>query len=414
MSKHFLKTMPAALALALSASAAHAGLPIDFGGYVRSGFGSSGDGGKEACFGLAGASSKYRLGNECETYGELKFGGEAFKAANGMSIRINTLLAFSVNQNQDWEQSSPSWREMNAVAENIGTGAFAKAKAWVGKRYYDRQDVHITDYYFWNNSGPGAGLENIDLGPVKLAYAMVRSADTTDSKRTALAHDFRFSGINVNPDGDLTLGLQLNQKRNATGAAPIAGGHLLTVMHTQGNLYGGFNKLALQYGTGSGAGTGGVVLGADQDDKVFRITEQVMLQPQGGNWSGMGTFVYEDKSGLGADGVTTGVHSKWTSIGMRPVYHFADNKSLAVEIGHDSVKPDGQPTRSLTKFTIAPQLAAGNGFWSRPVLRAFYTYAKWNDAAQAAAGAGDSLSKTGVFGGKTNGSSVGFQVESWW
>jgi maltoporin len=406
MSRHFMKTLPAALALALGASAAQAALPIDFGGYVRSGLGTSGEGGKEACFGLAGAASKYRLGNECETYGELKFGGEAFKAANGTTFRVNTLLAFVVPQNQDWEQFSPSWREMNVVVDHIGTGAMANAKAWVGKRYYDRQDVHISDYYFWNNSGPGAGLENIDLGAAKLAYAVVRSADEGDGKRTALAHDIRLSGIKVNPDGELTLGAQINQKRNAEGAAAIAGGHLLTVMHTQGNLLGGFNKIALQYGSGSGATTGGVNLGGAKDDKVTRLTEQIMVQPKG-DWSGMATFVYEDKKSGGS-------HSKWTSAGVRPVYHFADNYSLAAELGFDQVKPDGQKTRNLTKLTIAPQLAAGNGFWSRPVLRAFYTYAKWNDAAQAAAGAGDALSNTGVFGGKTSGSSMGFQVEAWW
>lgn len=406
MNQHFLKALPAALVMALSASAAQAALPIDFGGYLRSGFGTSGEGGKESCFGLAGASSKYRLGNECETYGELKFGGEAFKAANGTTFRINTLVAFSVNQNQDWEQSDPSWREINVVADKIGTGILADARAWVGKRYYDRQDVHITDYYFWNNSGPGAGLENIDLGPTKLAYAIIRTADEKDSKRMTLSHDFRFSGIKVNPDGELTVGLQYNQKRNAAGAEPTAGGHLLTFMHTQGNLLGGYNKVALQFGKGSAANTGGASLGATSDDKVTRLTEQLMIQPKGA-WSGMATFVYEDKQ-------TAGISSKWTSLGARPVYNFTDNYSLAVELGHDRVKPEAGETRQLTKLTIAPQLAAGPSFWSRPVLRAFYTYAKWNKAAQAAAVADTALSSTGVFGGKTNGSSMGFQVESWW
>lgn len=409
MRNRILKTLPAAVVLALGASAAHAELPVDFGGYFRSGMGSSSEGGKEACFGLAGAGSKYRLGNECETYGEFALGGQAYKGKDGFGVRINSRLAFSVNQNQDWEQATPAWRELNAVAENIGTGAFAKSKAWVGKRFYDRQDVHITDYYFWNNSGPGAGIENIDLGATKLSYALIRSSDAADSKRLALAHDLRFSGIKVNPDGELTLGLQVNQKRNAPGAANIAGGNLLTVMHTQGNLLGGFNKLALQYGKGSGAGTGGVNFGANEDDSVFRITEQVMVQPSGSKWSGMGTFVYEDKKDA-----LSATHTKWTSIGVRPVYHFAENFSLAAELGQDRVSPDGQASRSLTKFTIAPQLSAGNGFWSRPVLRAYYTYAKWNDAAQAAAGAGDSLSKTGVFGAATSGSTIGVQVEAWW
>jgi maltoporin len=407
MSKRILQTLPAAFALAVSASAAHAGLPIDFGGYFRSGFGTSSSGGKEACFGLAGAGSKFRLGNECETYGELAFGGEAYKGQNGMNVRINTRLAFVVNQDQDWEQFSPSWREMNVVAENIGTGAFSKAKAWVGKRFYDRQDVHISDYYFWNNSGPGAGLENIDLGAAKLAYAIVRNSDPADSKRNALTHDFRFSDIKVNPDGALTLGAQITQKRLATGAADIANGYLLNVMHTQGNLMGGFNKLDLQYGKGSGVGTGGVNFGAASDDSVVRLVEQIMVQPAGTHWSGMGTFVYEDTKRA------TG-HTKWTSFGVRPIYHFSDTFNLAAELGYDQVKPDGAASRNLTKFTIAPELSAGGSFWSRPVLRAFYTYAKWNGAAQAAATAGTALSNTGVFGSSTNGSTIGFQVETWW
>ena len=37
--------------------------------------------------------------------------------------------------------------------------------------------------------------------------------------------------------------------------------------------------------------------------------------------------------------------------------------------------------------------------------------ASWVNAAAVAESA---LSSTGVFGGKTNGSSMGFQVESWW
>lgn len=404
MKKHILKSLPAALVLALTASHAHAGIPIDFGGYFRSGFGTSSDGGKEACFGLNGASSKYRLGNECETYGELKFGGEAFKAANGMTMRINTLIAFSVNQEHDWEDTKPSFREMNVVAENIGTGAFAKAKAWVGKRYYDRQDVHISDYFFWANTGPGAGLENIDLGGAKLAYAILRTTAYDDNRRTGFAHDVRFSGIKTNPDGELTLGLQVNQKRVGSNAKDVASGYLLNVMHTQGNLWGGFNKINVAYGSGSGVGTGGINFDAGKNDSVFRVVEQIQVQPQGSQWSGMATFVYEDKK-------TAGKHSKWTSMGVRPVYHFSDNMSLAAELGYDTVKADGKASANLTKFTIAPQLSAGNSFWSRPVLRAYYTYAKWNDAAR---GADNKGIAGGTFGTNNNGSTIGVQVEAWW
>lgn len=412
MNKCIMKTLPAALALALIASSAQAGVPqVDFGGYFRSGFGTSDKGGKEACFGLAGAGSKYRLGNECETYGELALGGEAFKGANGFAMRVNTRLAYVVNQNQDWEQFSPSFREANVVAENIGSGAFAKAKAWVGKRFYDRQDVHMTDFYWLDTSGPGAGIENVDAGFGKFAYAMIRQANTNTQQ--VLRHDFRLGGIKVNPDGELNFALVINQKRvnGAAGGANVASGNMFTAYHTQGNFFGGFNRVALQLASGSqaGGGAGGVNFGAHKDDRMTRIVEQFVFQPTGSKFSGMGTFVYQDKK----DGVS-GKHSKWTSMGIRPQFHFADNMSIAAELGHDRVKDDGLATRTLTKFTLAPQISAGNSFWSRPVLRAFYTYAKWNDAAQKAAGAGDTLSTTGAFGASTSGSTVGFQAEIWW
>lgn len=54
------------LALPLSAQA------LEFGGYVRSGVGTSVNSGKQQCFQLPGAQTKYRLGNECEQYGELE------------------------------------------------------------------------------------------------------------------------------------------------------------------------------------------------------------------------------------------------------------------------------------------------------------------------------------------------------
>jgi len=35
---------------------------------------------------------------------------------------------------------------------------------WAGKRFYQRKDIHIMDYYYLNNSGYGVGVENIDAG----------------------------------------------------------------------------------------------------------------------------------------------------------------------------------------------------------------------------------------------------------
>ena len=42
---------------------------------------------------------------------------------------------------------------------------------WGGQRFYDRYDIHPSDYFFLNTSGMGAGAYNIPLGPGSLAIA---------------------------------------------------------------------------------------------------------------------------------------------------------------------------------------------------------------------------------------------------
>jgi maltoporin len=86
------------------------------------------------------------------------------------------------------------------------------------------------------------------------------------------------------------------------------------------------------------------------------------------------------------------------------------NLKFLAELGYSQSKPDGGTTQKLTKFTFGPALSTGPGFWNRPELRLYVTSAKWNDAANAAAGAGG---LTGNGDGKTSGTSYGAQVEIW-
>ena len=76
-------------------------------------------------------------------------------------------------------------------------------------------------------------------------------------------------------------------------------------------------------------------------------------------------------------------------------------------------------TRTLTKLTIAPAGAVGRNFWSRPELRLVYTYARWNDAALAAADSASdpnvtSISSSGIFAGRNHDTTIGASFESWW
>lgn len=401
----------AATVLTLGSGCASA---LDFHGYLRAGGGSTlGKGGGLSCFQLPGTASKYRLGNECEAYGELGADQELFSAKDdkdAVKFVYHGKITFKTSQTQDYEQlKSPNevaLRENWIEAKNLpfaGGGT-----VWAGKRYYERNDVHITDFYYWDTSGYGVGIQGVKVGVMKFSYALLRNNTLSDNATTR--HDIRLGGIPTGGFGDLTVGLQFNRAdaTDATAGNQKNNGHAITLQHFIGGVGGGFNKIALQYGEGSAANLALAYPdnGSDSSHKAWRLVEQFQWQltPQ---FSGMATFVYQDQRDV----------SKWTSMGVRPVWHFTDYVKLQAELGHDRVRSTGnapdQRTRTLTKFSIAPTIVAGRGFWARPELRLFYTYAKWNNAARDIAG-GVAGGTAGRFGSDTHGSTIGFQAESWW
>ncbi|MES1264363.1 MAG: carbohydrate porin [Variovorax sp.] len=98
------------------------------------------------------------------------------------------------------------------------------------------------------------------------------------------------------------------------------------------------------------------------------------------------------------------------SSGGRGSYAVTKNFKLVAEAGYMEKKPEGAETQKLTKFTFAPTLSTGPGFWNRPELRLYVTTAKWNAAANAGAGL---AGLTGLGDGKTKGTSYGAQAEIW-
>ncbi len=66
----------------------------------------------------------------------------------------------------------------------------------------------------------------------------------------------------------------------------------------------------------------------------------------------------------------------------------------------------------MTKFTFAPTLTTGRGFFDRPQIRAFVTYAKWNDAARDAGLV--TFNSRSQPTPDTDGLSFGVQTEIWW
>lgn len=383
---------------------------LDVGGYIRALGGGNSESGDAACFKLAGAGSKYRLGNECEVYGELMLGQPLARLNDGGSVKANVMFslftptsdnAMLTNNDSDLDVAQ-AYVSADKLAVLNGGGI------WAGRRYYKREDIHINDFFYWNPQGLGAGIEDVAMGGVKLSYALFRE-DNEDQARKATRHDLQVRGIRANTDGELELGLSLIPDADLGGDS----GWAFTVQHRQGKVLGdGWNKLAVQYGQGPGTGLGGTgPLTNTSDMKRWRMVEGIYTQltPKFG---GMLTAVYQkDKSNVG--------DQTWTSLGGRLTYGVSKNFKFQAELGYDRVKPSGADERHLTKVTLAPTWAMKPDFWSRPELRLFYTYARWNDAAASAAnGSTDSavasLSNTGVFAGKNHGATVGLQFEGWW
>ena len=112
-----------------------------------------------------------------------------------------------------------------------------------------------------------------------------------------------------------------------------------------------------------------------------------------------------DKSNAGS--------TTWTSLGVRPVYAILPHLKLQMELGTDRVTSiTGGADARLTKLTFAPAISMGESYWSRPELRFFVSYGKWNNAATAAVNASNNSGP--VYNNGTSGTSAGVQVEAWW
>jgi len=418
-----LKKIAMVVAAAVVAQAASAS-SIDFHGYMRSQVGGTTQGGNLQCFKLNwDANAKYRLGNECDSYGEVSFTTKLAKNTTGGWANYNLRLALKEAASADHEAGSNfeiASRENFVQAGGImGDGFLKDAKVWLGKRFYNRNDMHINDYYYWASTGQGAGIEDISLGGAKFAYAFHQNGG--NEKSGLKRNEFRFYDIPLWTDGKLEAAVELftgsSINKKTTDADESDGdktGSVLTVQWNQGNIMGGFNKLAVQVANGHPAqGTwtfGGYSAQPDvpTSQKSFRIYEQLMVSPTD-DMSGQAVFVYENTKN------SNGSKKTWLSIGARGLYNVTPNFGLALEVGHDranlkkSSSGEGDERKpNLTKITFAPQLTVDGGFWARPVFRTFVTYAKWN------ADAVGQVDGAGIFGSKKNGISYGAQVEAWW
>jgi maltoporin len=419
---------------------------FDFTGYFRAGYGRDNEGGPQPAFQAPGAFAKYRLGNEAETYGELGFGKNwyvkdlfsptapppAAGTPTGPVATTQVRVAFYdpyQTTSTSFQTSLPeAWAGIGNVFD-----AQPDLKFWAGERFYHRQDIHINDFYFYNMSGAGGGVEDYATPFGKLALAWIGSGiqdgvyssdiavqPTISNEAGFSKQSFVLSLYDVPmPWGKGEFGAvfttQKSGKTEAGAQAPDSEGGAITFIHTHEKFIDddGVNKFSLQYGTGSAKTftsgfetttltNGTFILPDEWDSWRFRATESFTVKP----WEHLSigpalVYQYTDYRNLMG-------HRHWLSAGVRPIYHFNKYLSLAFEPGVDHVDDSGShQVGTLYKITLAPQVSLGDKFFSRPVLRAYVTYAGWTDSFKGQVGGPD-------FANETSGWTWGMQMEVWW
>ena len=410
---------------------------VSLHGYFRAGYGVSQEGGRQVCFQAPGAISKWRLGNECDLYGEFLFSTPAYVGQNGFVATANVMFnVYIPTTTQGYPDGFTAAK--NELGRDIhwGTNQFyfdfagvpflgEGAHAWVGRRFYKRDNIDTIDYFWWNSSGLGGGIEDIPLsGPVKLSVAVFESdgpgkADAAGPtfpslparNEIGIRPDIRVYGIPV-PGGELVLGVNpvLDASGDTTNAPTnTSNGISATAMHVA-KAMGGTNKLAVQYGVGSAVGDNGVFgsLETSSDAKFVRVLDHFDFQatPElGGELIAVFNRYSKEYFGATATDARIGI-----TAGARVSYAIRENAALIADAGFDTVKDVGD-RRNLFKITVAPSLVANKGFWGRPQLRLFGTLATWNAAARAAG-----VDSGGIYTNtnKSVGTTFGIQGEAWW
>jgi len=397
------KRLIIALGLAGIGTAAMAAPPVEFSGYMRAGVGVNARGGTQVCFGLPGADTKWRLGNECDYVIEPSFNSKIAEY-EGSDWHVHFMPSayrawgdneFNVPAGKRGDELVTRFGQVYTYGNNISV--LGNGKLWAGRRFYNRLQLGINDQFVENNDGDGAGLEDINLGFGKLSFALMMNPSNA-SNDNRLTIPLRLTNIKTNPNGELSVYMtgqdNVQTENQITGVDPaeVAKRATLGVYHSQNGVLGGNLWVGGKYEK-------------QADQKIWRLIAQE--QTQYGKTAIDFITEYRNKS---AD---NNLGDKWFSIGARTDTYISGPFRFLAELGHDQIKPDVGDTRRLTKLTLAGAVSAGNTAGSRPTIRLFVTQGWWNEAARLAMVA-DKSRTAEVYGDKKSGTSIGIQGEAWW
>lgn len=309
---------------------------------------------------------------------------------------------------------------------------------WGGQRFYRGEDVHIADYYYFNQlNGQGGGVKYKDLDVALIlqtgtkatppAYAYDETGDgNPDAQRQRLV----FVGQYVQrfPQGEdrahrlhLLAELHVLPEALTKDRAEVLPGDYGWVLGAKGVLdfgNGNFNTLAVRYGRGIANGTIGgsstyATFGLPDNTGKFNGAYAIEIVEHF-VWNASSRFSLNGYGILqlarGASGAVADKGFDYT-VGARTFLYFSDYFHLINEATYQTRKDGDGPTGSAVKLSIVPTIVptGQRSVWARPHFRVFYTIGFYNKAAR------DALMSPYLqtFGPDTIAHYIGARVE-WW
>lgn len=445
--------LPLAAAVAFAAGSVAASA-VDFHGYFRAGETMNLQGGADYCLGTGADGHKVgRLGDECDTYAEIALSQDIYNKAN-TKFDVHTLIAYGTTegnvdrQGDSWQGvgGTGPWSGQRLSARELWAG-YTPAEGytiWAGKRFYQRKDIHIMDFYYLNDSGYGTGIENIDFGGIGSgSFAVVKWANDDGNSKDEMSRnvyklDARWNGIPVGfgtLDASVIYALPFisdaqrdtypdgrnKRSTSADSGVLITLDHASTVNADNVSL---MNHFIVQFGTngfgyvGAYKNHAGDNYTPDVDDTGVRVIDWGTLDI--GNF-GLGYSLLwahlDNGDDHEASNTWTYTRSGWEySIVLRPEYKWTEYTRTTLELGYSAMKTTGWVTDEkyddpdAYKFTLAQQFTPGKGFWARPAIRFYVSYLGGEQFAD-----GWSVGYKNKNSGNHNYQwTVGSQVEAWW
>ena len=351
----------------------------------------------------------------------------------GPIARAQVRLSFynpysSYNSGADTQFAVPeAWAAIGNVV-----GSQPSMKFWAGDRFYERKDIYINDFFFRNMSGGGGGVEDIQLPFGQLALAWIGNGSQSD-----LYQDIPSPTTPANKPGSArgagTCGSMMCRcrwaKPSSTSSMPTpTPARIRTAIRcsapTASRSTSSTSSSRCSTNPASICSPCRLAPGRPRPSLPASRRSPSRGSPTSGPTRTTPGGSGPPNTSCCSPASTSRSARRWftntpimgTATATRPgsrracarLLEFNKYFSLAFEGGVDYVSDSFYGTSgNLFKLTLAPQVALGNQFFSRPVLRAFVTYGHWSDAFVGQVGGQD-------YQHLQDGLTWGLQMEAWW